>query len=158
MPICIHSGNGSFNIHDFFEQDSGFTQFKLAVVGAFHSLIYHEIPEKFPTLRFGIIEVSAQWVPYAIHDLAKRFQRRSKELKKNLLQENRIWVACQTDDDLSYILQYTGEDNLVIGSDYGHADTATEIDALRNLQHDGKVNPRVVNKILDDNPRRLYAL
>ena len=29
-------------------------------------------PERFPKLRIGIIEVSAQWIPYAIHDLARR--------------------------------------------------------------------------------------
>jgi len=158
MPVCIHSGNGSFTHYDFFNNDSGFTQFKLAVVGAFHSLIFHGIPDMFPKLRFGIIEVSSQWLPYVIHDLAKRFRRRGKVLKENLLQKNRIFVACQTDDDLSYVLQYAGEDNTVIGSDYGHADTSTELEALRKLQQEGKLGKSVLNKILDVNPRKLYGL
>jgi predicted TIM-barrel fold metal-dependent hydrolase len=158
MPVCVHSANGSFTVHDFFEQDSPFSKFKLAVVGAFHSLIFHGIPDKFPKLRVGIIEVSAQWIPYVMHDLAKRFKRRGKQLSENLLREARIYVACQTDDDLPYILQYAGEDNLVIGSDYGHADTSTEIEAIRKLKQDGKVSPTAINKILDDNPRILYNL
>ena len=39
--------------------------------------------------------------------------------------ENRVYVTCQTDDDLDYVLGYAGEDNLVIGTDYGHSDNAS---------------------------------
>lgn len=158
LPICVHSANGSLTVHDFFIDDSGFCKFKLAVVGAFHSLVFDGIPERFPKLRIGIIEVSAQWVPYAIHDLVRRYARRGKQLGKHLLKDNRIYVACQTDDDLPYILDYAGEDNLVIGSDYGHADNATEIEALRRMRQQGNVSSGVINKILDDNARALYGL
>ena len=158
MPVCVHSATGSFTVHDFFVRECGFSKFKLAVVGAFHSLIFEGIPEIFPKLRIAFVEVSAQWVPYAIHDLARRFERRGKSLKKNLLRENRIYVACQTDDDLSYVLQYAGEDNLVIGSDYGHADTSSELEALRKLKQQGELSSNAISKILDDNPRRLYSL
>jgi predicted TIM-barrel fold metal-dependent hydrolase len=157
MPMCVHAGTGSFTLHDFFLRESGFAKFKLAVVGAFHSIVFEGIPELFPRLRFGFIEVSAQWIPYAIHDLARRLARRGKTLKENILRDGRIYVACQTDDDLPYILPYAGENNLVIGTDYGHADTASEISALRELQHNGQVNEGVVRKILDDNPRALYG-
>lgn len=158
MPVCVHSATGSFTVHDFFLRESGFSKFKLAVVGAFHSLIFEGIPEMFPKLRLAFVEVSAQWIPYAIHDLARRFERRGKELKKDLLREGRIYVACQTDDDLEYVLQYAGEDNLVIGSDYGHADTSSELEALRRLKQQGAVNANSIKKILDDNPRALYSL
>jgi predicted TIM-barrel fold metal-dependent hydrolase len=56
------------------------------------------------------------------------------------------------------ILPYAGEDNLVIGTDYGHSDSSTEIEALRLLKQDGKVPARVIDKILGDNPRALYGL
>ena len=158
LPVCVHSANGSIESHDFFLDEPGFCKFKLAVVGAFHSLIYDGIPERFPRLRIGIIEVSAQWIPYAIHDLARRYARRGKELGKQVLKDHRVYVTCQTDDDLAYILGYAGEDNLVIGSDYGHSDNASEIEALRNLRTRGEIDSRVINKILDDNACALYAL
>jgi predicted TIM-barrel fold metal-dependent hydrolase len=159
MPIGIHSATGNFAIHDFFGgQEPGFCKFKLAVVGAFHSLVYDEVPARFPRLRFGFIEVSSQWVPYVIHDLAIRFRRRGKELKKDLLQEDRIYVACQTDDDLAYVLQYAGKERLMIGSDYGHADTSSELEALRRLKQQGGVEPTAIDRILDDNPREFYGL
>ena len=158
LPVCVHSATGNFALYDFFASECGFSKFKLAVVGAFHSLIFEGIPDMFPKLRFAFIEVSSQWIPYVIHDLAIRFRRRGGQLKKDLLRENRIYVACQTDDDLAYIIQYAGEDSLIIGSDYGHADTATEIEALRKLKRDDKVSPAAINKILDQNARTLYNL
>jgi len=158
MPICVHSATGSFAVHDFFDRECGFNKFKLAVVGSFHSIIFEDIPQRFPKLKFGFIEVSAQWIPYALHDIARRFQRRGKALTKNVLRENRIYVACQTDDDLPYVIQYSGPDNLVIGSDYGHADTASELDALRTLKETGELGADVIDKILDRNPRALYGL
>jgi predicted TIM-barrel fold metal-dependent hydrolase len=158
MPVCVHSANGSMTVHDFFIDESGFCKFKLAVVGAFHSLVFDGIPERFPKLRIGIIEVSAQWVPYAVHDLVRRMGKKGRQLDKQVLRDKRIYVACQTDDDLPYVLEYAGEDNLVIGSDYGHADSAAEIEALRRIKHEGNVTPRVINKILNDNARALYGM
>jgi uncharacterized protein len=158
LPICIHSANGAFTTYDFFSDDPGFSKFKLAVIGAFHALVFHGIPQRFPKLRIGIIEVSAQWISYAVHDLRRRFARRAKAFPKNVLQENRVYVTCQTDDDLEDVLKYSGEDNLVIGTDYGHADNAAEIVALRKLRNEGRLPGRVIDKILDNNPRSLYGL
>jgi predicted TIM-barrel fold metal-dependent hydrolase len=158
LPICVHSANGAFTTYDFFSDDPGFSKFKLAVIGAFHSLVFHGIPQRFPRLRIGIIEVSAQWIPYAVHDLARRFARRGRPFPQNLLRENRVYVTCQTDDDLDYVLRYAGPDNLVIGTDYGHADNAVEIEALRKLRKEGKIDSQVIDKILQNNPSALYAL
>jgi len=159
LPICVHSATGSFTVHDYFADECGFSKFKLAVVGSFHSLLFSGVPEKFPKTRWGFIEVSSQWVPYAIHDFARRAERRGQTVNKSeVLRQNRIYVAVQTDDDLSYVLQYSGDDMLVIGTDYGHNDTSSEILALRKLKEDGSVPAHAVNKILDDNARALYAI
>jgi len=45
----------------------------------------------------------------------------------------------------------------VIGSDYGHADTASELEALRTLKDRGEIDAGVIEKILNDNPRNLYG-
>ena len=116
-------------------------------------------PERFPELRSAFIQVSSQWIPYAVTDLAIRFGKRGWKFPgRDLLKENRIYVACQTQDDLPYVLEYAGEDNIVIGTDYGHDDTASEIEALRRLREGDLVEGPAFDKILDDNPRRLYGL
>src|SRR5258706_2144608 len=158
LPICVHSANGAFTTYDFFADDPGFSKFKLAVIGAFHSYVFHGIPQRFPKLKIGIIEVSAQWIPYAVHDLSRPFARPARPVPQNGTKRNTIYVTCQTDDDLDHLLGYAGEDNLVIGTDYGHADNAAEIEALRKLRTDGKISARVIDKILGDNPSAFYGL
>lgn len=161
MPICIHAGNGSFHIEDLhIAPSAAIARAKLATLAAIHEIIMSGLPAKFPELRFGVIETSASWVPYLCHDLALRLKRMyDKEIdSKSILRDNHIFVACQTDDDLPYVLQYSGEDALVIGSDYGHSDTASELEALRHLKQEGKLPGRVIDKILDDNARALYGL
>ena len=101
LPICVHSATGSFAVHDYFLDECGFNKFKLAVVGSFHSLIFNKVPERFPQTKWAFIEVSSQWIPYAIHDYARRFERSGAKVdKSDVLRRSRIWVACQTDDDL----------------------------------------------------------
>ena len=138
--------------------ESGFARFKVPVLSAFHSIVHDGIPQKFPKLRFGFIEVRAQWIPYMVVDLARRFERDNRIQKQNMIRDNHVYVTCQTDDDLPYILKYSGEDNIVIGSDYGHADTSAEIEALRKLKQKGEIEPRVIDKILYDNAKALYGL
>lgn len=158
LPVCIHSANGSFLHHDFFADDTTFTKFKLAVVGAFHTLLEKQIPSKFPTVRWGFVEVSAQWVPYVLNDLADRFRRNGKPFPAQALAENNMWVACENTDDLPYVLQHAGEDSLMIGTDYGHHDPSSELNAINLLRHDERLSPGAIEKILEVNPRKFYGL
>jgi predicted TIM-barrel fold metal-dependent hydrolase len=158
LPIGIHSGIGNFVVNKAFNEEP-FRVAKLVVIGAFHAMALSGIPERFPGLRIGAIEVAAQWVPYVVHDLNLRFPKLlGKEAKPDVLRGGQLFVACQTDDDLAYILKYAGEDSLMIGSDYGHADNASELLALRRLRDKGGIEPRVVDKILSFNPARFYGL
>ena len=132
-------------------------RFKVPVLSAFHALVHDGVPAKFPKLRFGFIEVRAQWVPYVAVEIARRLRRADNRVAQNLIRDNHVYVACQTDDDLPYVLKYSGEDNIVIGSDSGHADTSAEIEALRTLKQKGEVESRVIDKILYDNAKALYG-
>ena len=67
-------------------------------------------------------------------------------------------MSCQTDDDVDYVLKYSGEDNIVIGTDYGHNDQSTEIEALRNLKNQGGITARQYEKIVYDNAKELFGL
>jgi len=159
MPICFHSSQGTFSMWDLLSRDSGFSQFKLSIVGTFHDLLMKGIPEKFPDLRWAFVETSAQWVPYALNDMELRFKKQGREwLGADILRENNMYVACQTTDDLGYVLEHAGQDSIILGTDYGHNDTSSELLALQRLRQDGKVSEAEVDKILDDNPKRLYAL
>jgi hypothetical protein len=160
LPICIHSATGSTALFDYYKYETiGFAKFKLVIVGAFHNLVMDKIPDRFPKLKIAFLEVSAQWLPYVLTDLAKRYRLQGRELDpKNLLRESRFYVGCETSDDLPYIIQSAGDDNLVVGTDYGHADSATELAALDGICRDPRVSPAIANKIVGDNARALYSL
>jgi uncharacterized protein len=164
MPIGIHSGVGNFEVVEAFGPEDTFRGAKLMVIGAIHALVMHGVPARFPNLRFGAIEVTAQWVPYLLKDLRMRWQRMRQRLPEgqapgeDLFNADQLYVACQTDDDLEYVLSYAGENNIMIGSDYGHADTASEIIALQKLRQSGDVAPAIIDKILAANPARFYGI
>src|SRR5581483_11681393 len=100
---------------------------------------------RFPDLRFGFVELSAQWVPYVLHDFVRRAEKRGESLDPTkLMRASRMYVACQTDDDIAYVLKYSGEDNLVAGTDYGHADTSSELEALKRLRQREDVSSSVM--------------
>ena len=156
LPLCIHAGINSMTVHDFFT-DASFCQFKLSVIGAFHTLVMEGIPLKFPKARWAFVEASAQWIPYVLNDLSVRFRKRGRRLPEQLLKTYNMYVTCQVTDDLPMVLPCAGEDNLIIGTDYGHSDTSSEIEALRLLKDGGTIPSRAVDKILGANPCRLYG-
>jgi uncharacterized protein len=157
IPMTFHAGNANINdVH--LANDETFRRSKLSVVGTFHAMVEKGIPDRFPKLRFGFVEIAALWLPYAMRDLENRMKRTGKPLKSDLLRQERMYVACQTDDDIPYVLKYSGDDNLVIGSDYGHNDNASELLALRRVQSEFGLDSAVIDKILAANPARLYGL
>ena len=128
------------------------------------------VPNKFPKLRFGFIEANSSWVPYVIYDLKRRIEQVSAGstvgktdyvIQSELLKTNRMYVTCQSDEDLSYILKFSGEDNLIMGSDYTHNDQSMDHDFARllpNRADNDDIPKSVVSKILYDNPKTFYAL
>jgi predicted TIM-barrel fold metal-dependent hydrolase len=159
MPICVHASQGNLEMFDIFGRGASLAQFKFGPINLFASLITNRLPQKFPDLRWAFVEVSAEWLPYVMNHMEIGFRRQGKAWPdKELLKENHIYVACQTNDDLPYILEHVGDDNLVIGTDYGHNDTSSEINALRKLKADGKIPARSIDKILGDNSQALYGL
>ena len=133
-------------------------------ISAFSALAENGIPDMFPKLRVGFIETGASWIPFLYADLEAKKLRRTflpVDFKEDLFRRNRFYVACQTNDDLPYILKYGTEDNLMIGTDYSHADQSAEIGALDVIEEraaKGEISATVARKMLDDNPRRFYGL
>jgi uncharacterized protein len=162
IPIAIHIANGNPWLTSLYDHPvriaSTFHRFRIPTVGAFNDIIMSEIHEVFPKLRFGFIEASAQWVPWVMHEARNRFRTLGREWPQNPLLEFGMYVTCENSDDISYIVREAGEDCLVIGTDYGHTDTSSDLDAIKVFRDRTDVSPSVKQKILSDNARALYAL
>jgi predicted TIM-barrel fold metal-dependent hydrolase len=157
LALTFHAGNASYQNVDFHEGHN-FARFKLSMVAQFHWLLEYEIPKKYPRLRWAFIEACAGWVPYALVDVEKRLKRKGRRLSASPLKDNNIWVTIETTDDIGYVVDRVGDENLVIGTDYGHTDTSAQIEALRILRESGTVAAESVDKILGANAMALYGL
>lgn len=159
LAIVIHIGNASPVSCDLMGQYNGrgssYCKYKLPLLSAFVSLVTAGVPRLFPDLRWAFLEAGAQWLPYVLHELRHRV---AQEDLADLLQCNRFYVACEADDDLVSITRLVGEDNIVIGTDYGHIDPSSDLNAFRKLCSRQDLHRDLIDKIISSNPRALYGL
>src|SRR6266850_6516174 len=156
MAIAIHIANGNSWLNDLYGNHpvriaTTFHRFRIPTVGAFNDIVMSEIHDVFPKLRFGFIEASAQWVPWIMHEAKIRFRTLGRPWPENLLKEFGLFVTCENCDDIAYIVREAGEDNLVIGTDYGHTDSSSDLDAINIFRRRDDLSPAVKEKILSDN-------
>src|SRR5262249_51202358 len=101
------------------------------------------VMDRFPNLRFGFIEAGSQWVPYVVGEVMRNGTHRGMaglpNDAKQLVHEKRLFVTCRLQDDLNYVLQWTGKQNLMTGTDFGHNDASTELFAFRDLPRNDTV-------------------
>ena len=168
MAICVHTGAGSPGITNVFDRtiSHNLPHVRSLPLFAFRDIVAHKIPERFPDLRVGFIEASASWVPYVLHHLSRSTRSRTAGASPDnnlswgpsLFRDYRLYVAAETDEDLPYLLRHIGEDNIVMGSDYGHQDQSKEDGMVALMRRREDLPTGVVEKILCDNPQRLYGL
>jgi predicted TIM-barrel fold metal-dependent hydrolase len=83
------------------------------------------------------------------------------EVPNDVLSRNNIYVSCFVDEDLPTIIKHTGDDNLLMGSDFVHHDQAEELDFMGALQarvKTGELSATTMRKMTHDNAKTFYAL
>jgi len=163
MPITVHIANANVPYSDFMRNSgdqvlSTFGVFFVPATIICHAAILSPVHELFPRLRWAFVETAAQWLPWIIADAKRRVEGQGKVFPENVLKERNIFVTCQTNDDVPYLINWAGEDNLLIGTDYGHFDPSSDIDAITVFKKSSGLTEEQVRKILDDNPRRAYGI
>jgi predicted TIM-barrel fold metal-dependent hydrolase len=159
LAVCIHTGHPLPGR----EWDRGFP-----LMGAFLTLVTSRVLPRFAKLRFGFIESGASWIPYALSQLAMHQRSASIherpqtfELTRDLFRENRLFVAMDPVDDIEYLVRLGCEDNLMIGTDYGHGDISANqhaLDQVRGWVAEERISETVARKILETNPQVFYGL
>lgn len=160
LAMGIHIANASPRLAEQFkpryDTGGGLSVFRLPTVSTCFSLMMSDVPKTFPDLRWGFIESSAQWVPWVVNETIRR--SKGRDYPENPMKAFKVYVSAQTDDDFPYVLKYAGDDNIVIGTDYGHTDASSEIDAMTLFKQNEDISAEQKRKILSDNARALYGL
>jgi predicted TIM-barrel fold metal-dependent hydrolase len=130
---------------------------------AFYSLLVNAVPARFPTLKWGFFEAGAGWVPWMLQEAARLGPTGSRSDRDwrgevDVLEENNMYVACQTDDDLPYLISRIGSENVVCGSDWGHIDIGSDPAALRMVAARTDLDEAVRTQIVDTNARTLFGI
>jgi uncharacterized protein len=160
LAIAVHIANGNPENADLYRLAPAgrFAQFRVPTVTACFDVIMSELPRQFPKLRWGFIEASAQWVPWIYREAAIRYRAFGRTFPHNVFEDYNIFVTCQVNDDVPYIVRCAGENRLVIGTDYGHTDPSSAVTALKEFQQMEGLDAGVKEKILSHNAKALYAL
>ncbi|PZC48727.1 MAG: putative metal-dependent hydrolase, TIM-barrel fold [Chloroflexi bacterium] len=171
LPICVHTGAGSPGLSQVFDRtiSHNLPHVRSLPLFAFRDLVAHKIPERFPDLRIGFIEAAASWIPYVVHHLRRAAKAPAQwlggggtpeddEWGPKMFRDNRLFVALESDEDIPYLLNFIGEDNVIIGSDYGHQDQSRDVGVVATLKAREDISAVAKEKILSTNPRRFYGL
>lgn len=160
MAIAVHIANGNPENADLYRLAPAgrFAQFRVPTVTACYDVIMSDLHETFPKLRWGFIEASAQWVPWIYREAKIRYRVANRSFPDNVFEAYNIFVTCQVNDDVPYIVNCAGEDRLVIGTDYGHTDPSSAVTALNEFRRLEGIDPAVKEKILSHNAKALYGL
>jgi predicted TIM-barrel fold metal-dependent hydrolase len=171
LAVAFHTGSGVPDFTSAREFDHArYMRISVPPLNAFQALVTFGIPYRFPGVRWGFIEAGSSWVPYLVYKImrgaAKGSQRGSGSGYQysdpsDLVRLNKLYITCQVDEDLPYIMKYTGDDHLLVGSDYTHADPSEEREFAKVLQERadrGDFPQSAVQRITYENGKTFYGL
>ena len=162
LPVSVHFGWGAPGLTNIFQSlgSSVFSAGQLPVIMGFHSLVTSGVMEEFPSLRVALLEVGAEWLPFALHQLERarpKFVNFKKD-PRDYFREGHCYIAVEADEDVNNLVSWLGEDQLILASDYPHGDPSHEEDMVGKMESRTDLSSRLREKILSHNPARLYRL
>ncbi|MGE0745917.1 MAG: amidohydrolase family protein [Rhodospirillales bacterium] len=168
LAIAIHLGSGSPGMRRIFEgvprvpgEDPFFPPRSkrlitvLTVQYAFYRLMESPLLSEFPRLRWVFLEGGgSEWVGPALSALA----RGGVANARRGIDEGRVFVACEPDEDFETVVAKIGSDCLVVASDMPHFDESAHSNVAAEYAARTDVPPSVMDKMLRTNAMRLYGL
>ncbi|MCB2107467.1 MAG: amidohydrolase family protein [Rhodobacteraceae bacterium] len=164
LPICVHIGHGCPAFETIAQRDN--TAFNRFVSDspnyfAFSMLLRSQVAKMFPQLRFGFFESGSSWVFSAVQTaMHVRLQPPDlMALVQEKLRKHNFYITCELHEDLPTIIKYTGTDNLIMGSDYGHPhDIADTIYYRQSLAKRADIDDNFKQKVVRENCNALFHL
>jgi predicted TIM-barrel fold metal-dependent hydrolase len=167
LPICMHASQPWRPVNGILTAYQPDTQLS-ATQDAFHALVLNDTFAKFPNLNWVFVEAGSGWVPHVLWSTRAMRNRHLKtaeyveatlrEFDRTYLNEHNIFITCEVTEDLPYLIDQIGDDNLIVGSDYSHPDRSSVVGAHRFILDRKDIAPESAEKIVNTNGRRAYRL
>jgi predicted TIM-barrel fold metal-dependent hydrolase len=146
LPILFHVGgedrlnptykeNGLPPVPDFHGGDDNFTSVSYmpiphSVMQTLATLIFDGVFDAFPTLKWGVIELGASWLPgwmRSMDSAAHAFMRNEERLQKLSLKPSdlvrrQVRVAPYPHEETGWIIRHAGEEVCMFSSDFPHVE------------------------------------
>lgn len=146
IPVLFHVGgedklnktykeNGLPPVPDFHGGDDNFTSVSYmpiptSVMQTLATLIFDGVFDRFPTLRWGVVELGAAWLPgwmRAMDSAAHAFMRNEDRLQKlsakpSEIAMRQLRVAPYPHEDAGWIIENSGENMCLFSTDYPHVE------------------------------------
>jgi len=172
VPLLFHGTSGGasadyasnrYRGHPNFRTLNHAAAFPMELMAALGALTVGGVCERFPELRIGFLEGNCGWLPWWLHRLDDQWQKYGggESLKLADLPSayfrRQCFIATDVDESLlRVVIDAVGDDNIVVSTDYPHADGAYPHATQEFLDLPG-VGAESKRKILWDNCRRLYG-
>jgi len=128
-------------------------------------LLFHNLPARFPGLRFLIVEFGASWLPHLLSTLDKIYRlgdHRSRwpfgkpAEKPSETFRRQFWIVPFFEDDIAAVARAAGVSQVVHGSDYPHPEGLRE--SVLMLQELDTFGPAEQQRIMRGNGVDLLGL
>jgi len=123
--------------------------------------------EKFPKLKVAYLESGCGWVPFWLERMDEHWeheghgQAKTTKEKPSYYFKRQCWASCEAGEELAPVfIEHVGADYLTIATDYPHSDCIGKFPdrTVGDLTKNARISPEARQKILWDNPLRLYGL
>jgi predicted TIM-barrel fold metal-dependent hydrolase len=167
LPMVVHLGPGCPAIANMFDgQQHPAGEFKtffpprgrrlvstLVVQFGFYALVESSLIDDFPKLRWAFLEGGgSEWAMGALSAIG----RAGKENLRRYFDDGRIFLGCEPDEDLGWVMNKVGADSLVVSSDMPHFDETSHDNVVQEFEERSDLAPAVMEKLIRNNALRLF--
>jgi predicted TIM-barrel fold metal-dependent hydrolase len=170
VAVCVHGGGQAID-----QVPIGVDRFKTRLethafthpVGqmlAVMSFTVGGILHRFPKLRVAFLEANVGWLPFWLERLDEHWELTPEQAPlidrkpSEYFLSGRCFIGCDPDERaIPHVIDSAGEGVIVYASDYCHWDCKFP-DTVKIIEDRTDISASGKRAILDENPRRLYAL
>src|ERR671918_137281 len=131
-PIAVHAFGGDEAGSEIFDQFICLhtTGHPFPVLRQLTAMVFGGIPEKFPSLKIGYLEIGCGWIPYWMERMDEEWEKRGKveaplckRKPSEYVKHGNLFFAMEPEEEMvPYVIERIGDDKILFASDYPHWD------------------------------------